>query len=720
MGYKIVVKKQGAELYNRVLEFERAWLRDHVVAQLFEFINASLISALHSKATSENERRQMGGVFLRALRDSWIDHNTAMNMVADILMYMDRSNPQAAAGPSIFTATIGLYRDNILKCCVSDTLILDTLISVVLDQIEMERNGEIVDRVLVRNCIAMLDCLYETDEEDEHEKLYFTRFEPEFLLATERFYSDEAQRLLSQGDCPAWIHHTPGRLSEESERCLMTIHSESHEKIVALVERKLIKDSLDEFLALDTGLRWLVDNGKFEELSALYSLVCRVEGAKDSLIRVLQSHVIKLGQEIQRVLQATDFSVPAGTPADDDKAGEKAEAAKAKPSQLTASAQQTAAAIKWVDDVLGLKDKFDGILSHCFQEDLPIQTALTKSFAEFINSFDRASEYVSLFIDDSLRRGIRDKTEAEVDVVLGKAIALIRYILDKDMFERYYQRHLARRLLNSKSESHDVEKQLILLMKQEFGNQFAFKFEGMFKDMDTSADFTTSYRDHIRESTDDLSRIDISLNILTTNHWPSEIMGRPSQTGNTTTPALCTYPDEISRLHSSVTAYYLQSRNGRKLTWVGGLGSADLRCVFPAIPGKSGVLAKERRYEINVPTYGMIVLLLFNDIGDEALSFEEIQAKTNIPPQDLTRTLAALTVAPKCRVLTKEPLNKTVRPGDMFRFNETFASKTIRIKAPTAMASSKAEGDEERKATEAKADQTRAHVMDAAIVRIMK
>src|SRR5690606_31303785 len=102
----------------------------------------------------------------------------------------------------------------------------------------------------------------------------------------------------------------------------------------------------------------------------------------------------------------------AAAPADHDKAGEKAEGGKTKPSQLTASAQQTAAAIKWVDDVLGLKDKFDEILTDCFREDLTIQTALTKSFAEFINSFDRASEYVSLFIDDSLRRGIRDKTEA--------------------------------------------------------------------------------------------------------------------------------------------------------------------------------------------------------------------------------------------------------------------------------------------------------------------
>jgi cullin 3 len=117
----------------------------------------------------------------------------------------------------------------------------------------------------------------------------------------------------------------------------------------------------------------------------------------------------------------------------------------------------------------------------------------------------------------------------------------------------------------------------------------------------------------------------------------------------------------------------------------------------------------------------MIILLLFNDLADgERLTFEEIQAKTNIPPQELVRNLASLSIPPKSRVLTKEPFSKLVRASDKFSFNSQFASKAIKIKAPTITSVSKVEGDDERRETEQKNEQTRSHIIDAAIVRIMK
>lgn len=54
---------------------------------------------------------------------------------------------------------------------------LSTLTSVVLDQIRMERDGDIIDRGPIRACVGMLDNLYETEKEQPGEKLYLTRFE---------------------------------------------------------------------------------------------------------------------------------------------------------------------------------------------------------------------------------------------------------------------------------------------------------------------------------------------------------------------------------------------------------------------------------------------------------------------------------------------------------------------------------------------------------------
>jgi cullin 3 len=77
-------------------------------------------------------------------------------------------------------------------------------------------------------------------------------------------------------------------------------------------------------------------------------------------------------------------------------------------------------------------------------------------------------------------------------------------------------------------------------------------------------------------------------------------------------------------------------------------------------------------------------------------------------------------VAPKAKVLLKNPPTKSVKPGDRFTFNAAFHSKAMKIKAPIVNAVSKAEDGQERQRTEEKNNQTRAHVVDAAIVRTMK
>jgi cullin 3 len=717
-AYKIVLKKKGEVLYSRVKEFEEKWFADNVTPKIRVLITQSLVEiGVDRAARSVNERRQTGERFLTGIRDTWEDHNTSMNMMADILMYLDRGYTQQEPDRvPLFTTTIGLFRDHILRSRLNpstDSMVIDILISVMLDQIDMEREGDIIDRNLIRSCSRMLISLYETEAEAESEKLYLTVFEPRFLSNSADFYGRECERLLRESDASTWLRHTQRRLDEEVDRCGRMIELETLPKVSEVIEKQLIIDHLSDFLAIEgSGLRWMIDNDKLEDLSILYRLISRVDPQKMALRTNLQKRVVELGLEIEKVLKNTDFST--GTADGEEVAdGEK-------PKALNPAAQQTAAAIKWVDDVLHLKDKFDTLWSRCFQEDLIIQSALTKSFSEFINMFSRSSEYVSLYIDDNLKRGIKGKTEAEVDAILERAVVLIRYLLDRDLFQTYYQRHLARRLLHGKSESHDVEKQVISRMKQELGQQFTTKFEGMFRDLVTSSELTSGYRDHIRTAGDGSKTIDLNINVLTTNYWPPEVMGRSAQIGEGSRVS-CNYPHEVKRLQASFEQFYLTNRNGRKLTWIGTTGSADVKCTFPAIPGKSGALARERRYEINVPTFAMVVLLLFNDVPEgESLSFEEIQAKTSISTQDLMRTLTAIAVAPKSRVLAKDPPTKSVKTGDKFSFNTSFQSKTIRIKSPIINAVSKVEDAQERKTTEEKTTQTRSHIVDAAIVRIMK
>jgi Cullin family len=59
-------------------------------------------------------------------------------------------------------------------------------------------------------------------------------------------------------------------------------------------------------------------------------------------------------------------------------------------------------------------------------------------------------------------------SEQEIENVLDKSMVLFRFLQEKDVFERYYKQHLAKRLLLNKSVSDDSEKNMISKLKVGF------------------------------------------------------------------------------------------------------------------------------------------------------------------------------------------------------------------------------------------------------------
>lgn len=96
---------------------------------------------------------------------------------------------------------------------------------------------------------------------------------------------------------------------------------------------------------------------------------------------------------------------------------------------------------------------------------------------------------------------LSQKTDLEIDVALDKTITVFRYLSDKDVFERYYKGHLAKRLLLGRSVSDDAERQMLGKLKVECGHQFTQKLEGMFNDMKLSAETMEGYKAHLERTT---------------------------------------------------------------------------------------------------------------------------------------------------------------------------------------------------------------------------
>lgn len=607
---------------------------------------------------------------------------------------------------------MGQFRDYVLRTAIpshEDLTIAMVLNSVILDQIRMEREGDFINTALIRSCIYMLEGLYEVGDE-EATKLYLTSFEPEYLAASEAFYEAEGSLILAEADAGTFCRHAKKRANEEQDRCRSTLSTLTLPKIRAVVEDKFIKKYIREVIGLEgSGVKFMLDNDRLTDLDMIYDLSSRVDPKKEDLKIAVQGRIIDLGNDINNAASISSAGPQTtASKSEVDKADGEGKASAEKP-----ISQQTAAAIKWVDDVLELKEKYENVLVTAFQSDQGFQTAISRSFTDFINAFNRSSEYLSLFFDENMKKGIKGKTENEVDALLDKGITLLRYVQDKDMFERYYKKHLSRRLLMKRSVSMDAERQMISKMKMTVGNTFTQKIEAMFKDVAVSEDLSSNYKTHVSHLGDpDPKRAELDINVLTSTMWPLETMA-PSYRDGESKP-ICIFPPQIDRIKQGFEKFYLDKHSGRQLAWQANMGTADLRAYFHKMKGK-------KTRDLNVSTYAMVILMLFNSLPlGQSYTCEEIQAKTNIPFNELTRNLQSLAVAQKSRILIKEPMSKDVKNNDRFFFNENFHSPFQRIKIGVVTSGNKIEDMEERKETEKKNNDTRGGSIEAAVVRIMK
>lgn len=90
----------------------------------------------------------------------------------------------------------------------------------------------------------------------------------------------------------------------------------------------------------------------------------------------------------------------------------------------------------------------------------------------------------------------------------------------KDVFEAFYKKDFAKRLLMDKSSSIDMEKSMIAKLKAECGSQYTSKLEGMFKDEQVSKDIASAFK-----TSEEYSRLpkamDANMRVLTAGFWPS-------------------------------------------------------------------------------------------------------------------------------------------------------------------------------------------------------
>ncbi|XP_035173856.1 cullin-2 isoform X1 [Oxyura jamaicensis] len=489
-------------------------------------------------------------------------------------------------------------------------------------------------------------------------KFYQEIFECPFLNETGEYYKQEASNLLQESNCSQYMEKVLGRLKDEEMRCRKYLHPSSYGKVIHECQQRMVADHL-QFLHAECHN--IIRQEKRSDMANMYTLLRAVSSGLPHMIQELQNHIHDEG------LRAT--------------------------SNLSQENMPT----QFVESVLEVHSKFVQLINTVLNGDQHFMSALDKALTSVVNyrepkSICKAPELLAKYCDNLLKKSAKGMTENEVEDKLTSFITVFKYIDDKDVFQKFYARMLAKRLIHGLSMSMDSEEAMINKLKQACGYEFTSKLHRMYTDMSVSADLNNKFNNFIKNQ-DTIIDLGISFQIyvLQAGAWP--LTQAPSST--------FAIPQELEKSVQMFELFYSQHFSGRKLTWLHYLCTGEVKMNYLCKP-----------YVAMVTTYQMAVLLAFNN--SETVSYKELQDSTQMNEKELTKTIKSLL---DVKMINHDSDKEDVEAESTFSLNMNFSSKRTKFKITTSM---QKDTPQEMEQTRSAVDEDRKMYLQAAIVRIMK
>lgn len=508
------------------------------------------------------------------------------------------------------------------------TKVSEKVMAAVLKLVEKQRNGETIEHSQIKQVVDSFVSLG-LDEHDATKTtldIYRFHFERPFLAATEAFYATESKQFVAENSVVEYMKKAEARLNEEEERVRMYLHND-----IALPLKKTCNKALiaDHLALLRDEFQVLLDNDREEDMARMYNLLSRIPEGLDPLRQKFEAHVRNAG-----------LAAVAKVASDADKLEPKV----------------------YVEALLETHTKYQGLVKRAFTDEPEFTRSLDNACREFVNRNDickagsnKSPELLAKYTDVLLRKSGTGVEESELDATLTQIMTVFKYIEDKDVFQKFYSRMLARRLVHSNSSSDDAETSMISKLKEACGFEYTNKLQRMFQDMQISKDLNTGFREHTKGLQSGKQTLDSSYSILGTSFWPL------------TAPNTTFYPPvEIQTDLDRFTRFYKNKHEGRKLTWLWQLCKGEV---------KTGYCKSQKTpYTFQVSVYQMAILLLFND--KDVQTYEDIQSVTQLTTETLDSALGILC---KAKVLLIKPEGDKPGHGKTFHLNYDFKSKKIRV-----------------------------------------
>ncbi|EEH16703.2 hypothetical protein PABG_06790 [Paracoccidioides brasiliensis Pb03] len=544
-----------------------------------------------------------------------------------------------------------------------------SVMDAVLKLIEKQRNGETIEQSQIKNIVNSFVSLG-LDENDSTKStlvVYQFYFEKPFIEATRVYYENESKRFVAENSVVEYMKKAEARLEEERARVDLYLHPD--------ITKNLTDTCLDVLVAAHSPLlrdefQVLLDTEREDDLARMYRLLSRIRDGLDPLRNKFETHVRKAG------LAAVEKVAPNG------------DAVEPK---------------LYIDALLQVHTKYQSMVNVAFAGESEFVRSLDNACREFVNrnalcntSSTKSPELLARYTDSLLKKGVKSPEESELEEMLVQIMTVFKYIEDKDVFQKFYSRMLAKRLVHVSSVSDDAETSMISKLKEACGFEYTNKLQRMFQDIQISKDLNASYRDWQEKVMDEEDRkksVDPHFQILGTGFWPL-----------TAPTTQFIPPQEIVKTTERFKNFYFDKHSGRKLTWLWNLCKGEIRANY--------IKNTKVPYTFQVSTFQMGILLLFNE--SDTLSFSDIEKATALSPEVLEPNLGILV---KAKVVIPSPENGKPCVGTSYTLNYNFKAKKIKVNLNISV---KSEQKHETDDTHKTIDEDRKLLLQSAIVRIMK
>uniref|UniRef100_A0A914I2D5 Cullin family profile domain-containing protein n=1 Tax=Globodera rostochiensis TaxID=31243 RepID=A0A914I2D5_GLORO len=658
IAYTMVLFNHGDALYEGLKELINQHLQTRIREAVVESIKARC--------------------FFEILNRVWTDYSKSMIMIKDILLYFDRRITK----PNIETVRqlgMRIFREQIVEYPVINEQLKATFIGM----LSLHRQKNISEWIDMKNVCQMLIEL-STFGRDYYEH----QFEGLCLRKTASFCRHANQILRAENGACIYEQKVIKVLAENVQRIECCLDQITAEKMIKMLYEEVISRNMSPIVELeDSSMVFMLRNDRIGDLHCLYDLLRRVPNGHKTMENTMS-----------RFLHTKGIAAIAS---DHTKHQQQ-------PGEVSEAVGDVLNPITFIQNLIKLKEHLDRFLTEAFDNDREFMHRIQSDLEHFLNLSPKAAEYLSLYIDDTLKKGTRMLDENEIEVVLSRALALFRLLREKDMFEKYYKQHLAKRLLLQKNVSVDAEKSVISKLKPECGTHFTSKIERMFLDIELSNTIMNDYSNP--------TELDLSVRVLTSSIW------------TTNQTPMCTLPRsaeqafrQFEQLGMADVAAFFYPTGPTKTNCIVAADQQEtgdaMRSSFSSKSAPAMSWREEQQKLLTVTTYMMCLLVRFNHRAK--MTYEQLLKETQVPDRELKRCLQALSMSKQSqRILCRHGTAKDIESADEFCVNDQFSSKLMRVKIQ--MVSDRGETESERSDTRAKVDNDRKLAIEAAIVRVMK